>query len=109
MLVEKKDVEPVPGLPDQRNDPPRVSTLRHEVGNDWSVPLSINGKPASYLFDTGAWISVMSEAEANRLGLEIRSGSATMGDPSGNGVRFRTAVAKDLRLGGCGSAMCLSR
>jgi predicted aspartyl protease len=99
VLRERKDIEPFRGLPDQRNPPPRLSTLRHEAGNDWSVPLSINGKFASYLFDTGAWVSVMSEAEAIRLGLEIRPGSASMGDPSGNGFRFRTAVAKDVRLG----------
>ena len=95
---EKVDVEQFRGLPDQRNSSPRVSTLPHDA-DDWSVPTLINGKPATYLFDTGAWLSVMSEPEARRLGLEIRAGSGTIGDPSGKGVRFRTAVVKDLRLG----------
>lgn len=95
---EKVDVEQFRGLPDQRNSSPRVSTLPHDA-DDWSVPALINGKPATYLFDTGAWISVMSEPEARRLGLEIRAGSGTIGEPSGKGVRVRTAVVKDLRLG----------
>lgn len=96
---EKADVEQFRGLPDQRNGPLRVSTLRHDAGDDWSVPVSINGKPARYLLDSGAWISVISESEATRLGLDIRAGSGTLGDSSGKGARVRTAVAKDLRLG----------
>jgi predicted aspartyl protease len=95
---EKADVELLRGLPDQRNDRRRVSTLRHDA-DDWAVPVLINGKPATYLFDTGAWISTMTESEARRLGLEIRAGAGTLGDPSGKGVRVRTAVAKDVRLG----------
>jgi predicted aspartyl protease len=95
---EKDDVEQFRGLPDQRNSARRVSTLPHDA-DDWSVPAVINGKLATYLFDTGAWLSVMSEPEAKRLGLEIRAGSGTLGDPSGKGVRFRTAVVKELRLG----------
>jgi predicted aspartyl protease len=96
---EKADVEQLRGLPDQRNGPLRVSTLRHEAGDDWSVPVSINGKPATYLLDSGAWISTISESEAKRLGLEIRAGSGTLSDPSGKGVTIRTAVAKEVRLG----------
>ena len=96
---EKADVEQLRGLPDQRNGPLRVSTLRHDAGDDWSVPVSIDGKPASYLLDSGAWISVISESEAKRLGLEIRAGSGTLSDPSGKGVTVRTAVAREVRLG----------
>ena len=99
MQDEKADVEQLRGLPDQRNGPLRVSTLPHDAGDDWSVPVSINGKPASYLLDSGAWISTISESEAKRLGLEIRAGSGTLSDPSGKGVTVRTAVAKEVRLG----------
>jgi predicted aspartyl protease len=95
---EKADVEQFRGLPDQRNDRRRASTLRH-APDDWAVPVSINGKPATYLFDTGAWISLMTESEATRLGLEIRLGSGRLSDPSGKGVAIRTAVARDLRIG----------
>jgi predicted aspartyl protease len=95
---EKADVEQFRGLPDQRNSQRRVLTVRHDPG-DWSIPVSINGKSATYLLDTGAWISVMTESEATRLGLEIRAGPSVLGDPSGKGVTVRTAVARDVRLG----------
>ena len=95
---EKADLEQFRGLPDQRNDRRRVSTLRH-AADDWAVPVSINGQPATYVFDSGAWLSVMTESEATRLGLEIRQGAGTLGDPSGKGVAVRTAVARDVRIG----------
>jgi predicted aspartyl protease len=98
VLSEKADTEQFRGLPDQHNGPVRVSTLSHDP-NDWSLPVSIDGKPASYLFDSGAWISVMSDAEAMRLGLAIRAGSGTIGDSSGTGFHARTAVAREVRLG----------
>jgi predicted aspartyl protease len=43
-------------------------------GNDFAVPVLINGRRATYLLDTGAWMSVMTEAEAKRLGLTILEG-----------------------------------
>jgi hypothetical protein len=98
VLSEKADIEQFRGLPDQHNGPVRVLTLSHDA-DDWSLPVSIDGKPASYLFDSGAWISIMSDAEAMRLGLVIRAGSGTIGDSSGTGFRARTAVARDVRLG----------
>ena len=87
------------GLPDQINGPRQPSTLRHESANDFNAPILIDGKPAAYLLDTGAWISVMSAAEAKRLGLTIRKGVGRMSDPSGKGVAIRTAVARELSIG----------
>jgi predicted aspartyl protease len=98
VLSEKSDIEQFRGLPDQHNGPVRVLTLSHDA-DDWSLPVSIDGKSASYLFDSGAWISVMSDAEAMRLGLTIRAGSGRIGDSSGTGFRARTAVAREIRLG----------
>lgn len=69
--------------------------------DDGRVPLLINGKPASYLFDSGANLSVLSESEALRLGMEIqqfRSDEASR-DINGNRVPFRITVAKTLALG----------
>jgi len=96
---ERADVEQFRGLPDQINGPRRGSTLPHDAGDDFSVPFLINGKSATYLLDTGAWVSVMTELEAARLGLAIRAGTGTLGDPSGKGVKVRTAVAKEVTLG----------
>ena len=96
---EKKDVEQFRGLPDQINGPVRASKLTHDGADDFSAPLSIAGKPAHYLLDTGAWMSVLTEKEAKRLGLEMRAGSGVLGDASGKGVRIRTAVADELTVG----------
>lgn len=68
---------------------------------DGKVPVVINGRPAAYLFDSGANLSVLTESEAVRLGMEIqqfRSDDAK--DINGNKVSFRIAVAKSLALGG---------
>lgn len=96
---EKADVEQFRGLPDQRNGERRPTTLAHDPGDDWSVPITINGKPAKYLLDTGAWISVMTESEARRLGLTIRPGSGSLSEASGKGVTVRTAVVRNVVIG----------
>lgn len=97
---EKVDIEQFRGLPDQINGRRRRATLSHGEANDFSAPLSINGLPATYLLDTGAWLSVMTEAEARRLGMTIRAGTGVLSETSGKGVSIRTAVAKDVVLGG---------
>lgn len=95
---ERADVEQFRGLPDQINSPKRSVSLRHDAG-DFAVPVTINGKAATYLLDTGAWISAISAPEAVRLGLAIRTGSGSIGDASGKGVKVRTAVAKEIAIG----------
>lgn len=97
---EKADVEQFRGLPDQVNGPPGHAVLLHGDSSDFSAPLTINGLPATYLMDTGAWLSVMTEAEARRLGMTIRAESGRLGESSGRGVTIRTAVARDVTLGG---------
>jgi predicted aspartyl protease len=97
---ERGDMEQFRGLPDQINGPRVRATLPHGESNDFSAPLSINGLPATYLLDTGAWLSVMTETDARRFGMTIREGTGVLGDSSGKGVKIRTAVARDLVLGG---------
>jgi predicted aspartyl protease len=94
---EKADVEQFRGLPDQINGRRRRFTLRH--GPDFAAPLLINGQRSTYLLDTGAWISVMTIAEAKRLGLTIQAGGGVLGESSGKGVNVRMAVAKTLSVG----------
>jgi len=86
------------GLPDQTLVNAKASAVHHESGSIF-LPLSIDGKAATYFFDTGAWLSAMSESEAKRLGLNMRDTSATLGNSSGTSVGFRTAVARDLVVG----------
>jgi predicted aspartyl protease len=99
LRIERADVEQFRGLPDQINGRVHPSKLRHGPGNDFNVPVLINGRRATYLLDTGAWISVMTIAEAKRLGLTIREGTGLMSESSGKGVNVRTAIAKTLSLG----------
>ena len=86
------------GLPNQILEKTGPSTLKHERGSIF-IPLSIDGRPATYFFDTGAWVSCMSESEAKRLGLTLRETSGTLGQSSGSHVGFRTAVAQDVIVG----------
>jgi hypothetical protein len=44
--------------------------------------------------DTGAWVSVITQQAAERLGLEFRRGSGVIGESSGKRVTTKTAVAK---------------
>jgi predicted aspartyl protease len=86
------------GLPNQILESTRPSMLNHEPGSIF-IPISIEGNSATYFFDTGAWISCMSESEAKKLRLKIRNASGTLAQSAGSHVAFRTAVAKDVVVG----------
>ena len=64
------------GLPNQTVETTGPSKLTHEPDSIF-IHLSINGSPASFFFDTGAWISSISESEAKRLRLTIRNSAGT--------------------------------
>jgi hypothetical protein len=95
---ELRDADPFRGLPDQINGLRRTSVLKHEGG--FSVPLSVNGKECTFLLDSEAWVSIVSQQMAERVGFEFRGGGGVIGDASGKGVATRTAVAKELVPGG---------
>jgi predicted aspartyl protease len=97
---ERQDIEQFRGLPNQIAGPMRHSILPHEEAGDFAIPLSVNGGKAVYLLDTGAWISVMRESDAKRFGLRINGDAGRIGDASGSGVSIRTAVAKEVTIGG---------
>ena len=86
------------GLPDQSTGKPRRSTLPHKPGKTF-IPISINRSPATYFFDTGAWMNCMSESEAKRLGLTIHEADGSLGTGTGVKVGFRTVVAPDVTVG----------
>lgn len=86
------------GLPNQTVETTGPSKLTHEPESIF-IHLSIDGSPASFFFDTGAWISSISESEAKRLRLTIRNSAGTLGQMAGAQVAFRTAVAQDVILG----------
>jgi hypothetical protein len=81
--------------------PDQKIALRHSTVElkDGGLPLSIRGVQATYWFDTGAELSVMSEAEAKRFGLSIRKVQVKVGDVNGTQVDTRIAVADELSIG----------
>jgi Aspartyl protease len=67
---------------------------------DGKLPLLINGKKASYFFDTGANLSTVSESEAARFAMDVQEAKGGVsGDVHGRMVSYRIAVAKSLSLG----------
>jgi predicted aspartyl protease len=66
---------------------------------DGGLPFSINGVQATYWFDTGAELSVLTESEAQRFGLRIQPAPIKVGDVSGTQVNTRIAVAEELSIG----------
>ena len=66
---------------------------------DGGLPFSIKGTHATYWFDTGAELSVLTESEAKRLGLRVRPTSAQVADVNGTRVNTQIAVADELSFG----------
>jgi hypothetical protein len=71
---------------------------RMKAGNLF-VPVSIGGHAGSYIVDTGADFSLMSESEARRLGLAIHEGGASVADITGRTMGARTTVVDELQVG----------
>ena len=65
------------------------------------LPVLINARKASYFFDTGANLSVLTESEAAQFGMEVQAVTADQvsTDISGAKVSFRVALAKRVSLG----------
>lgn len=65
-----------------------------------SIPLLVNGTKADWILDTGANLSIVSESEAKRLGLDVRN-SSVHGSSGHTGKQFSTrpAVASEIRVG----------
>ncbi|HKO20178.1 MAG TPA: aspartyl protease family protein [Acidobacteriaceae bacterium] len=78
-----------------------VSRRDSRVNCSDGLSLTINGKQVSYGFDTGANLSLMGEADAKLLGLDVRHLDTKLSESSGTPVSgFSLAVAKDVVLGG---------
>jgi predicted aspartyl protease len=86
--------------PDQSVARRQRSTIPYRMkGGNLFVPVSIRGHPASYIVDTGADFSLMSESEARRLGLAIHEGGASVTDITGGTMGVRTTVVDQLQVG----------
>ncbi len=63
------------------------------------VPVEINGQKESFIFDTGANLSTIIESHAQKLGLQIIDVGFDVGSITGNTVKARIGVAKQLNIG----------
>ena len=82
-------------FPDQQVPRRRSATLELHDG----LPVSIHDVRATYWFDTGAELSVLSESEARRFGLRVQAVSTKMGVSTGAQIDFRVAVADEVSIG----------
>jgi clan AA aspartic protease (TIGR02281 family) len=87
------------GRPDQVNGRRQRAVLRHDAG-EFTIPVSVDGKVDDYVFDTGAWHSVMTAGRAARLGLKIEATRREVTGSSGQSTGFRTAIATRVDIGG---------
>jgi predicted aspartyl protease len=78
---------------------PASVTIEIVDGNPF-LPVTINNSAASYAFDNGSSMSMMSESEAKRLGLAVQSTGSTMYTMTGANIPMRIAVVNDLAIGG---------
>lgn len=95
---EQKELAGFTALPDQMLVKSAPSSLRHDADSIF-IPLAVNGVSSEWFFDTGASVSVVSESEARRLGMTVKSTTGTMGTTT-SAVPMRTAVAKNVTIGG---------
>lgn len=86
--------------PEQSVTERKYSSIRYRrVDGNVFVPLSVDGKSADYILDTGANFSTISESEARRLGLTTHESAVQGTVATGAHVAFRTAVAGQLTVG----------
>jgi predicted aspartyl protease len=75
------------------------NVFRCDVTDGVHIPLSVNGKSMTWLLDTGANITMVSEAEARMADVVIMDSSAEAGDLAGGSARIRTARIDRLMIG----------
>jgi hypothetical protein len=63
------------------------------------LPLTVNGTSVHWLVDTGANFSMISDAEAARLGLVIRESDGRAADLAGGSIAVRIAIAPRVVIG----------
>lgn len=87
--------------PEQSVTTRRYSRASYRISDgNLFLPVVVNGKSSTYMLDSGADVSAISESEAKRLGLNVRDIGAKGQDVTGGDVAFRLAVADQLTIGG---------
>jgi predicted aspartyl protease len=85
-------------LPDQSVTQSKASKVPlHTWGEDLAIPLTINGRSATYAFDTGNFAVSVSLSEAKRIGLRIYD---TGPNAKVNGLSIEVGLAEHFDVGG---------
>jgi predicted aspartyl protease len=87
------------GAPTQTVEFSKAATVKARLLGSWIVPVSVNGKDADWILDTGANLSLVTESEAARIGLTILPESAIASGSTGKRNRVRVAIGTDVRFG----------
>lgn len=64
-----------------------------------TIPVEVNGQPDHFIFDTGANLSTITESQAAKLKLDIVDASVDIGSITGNDVKAKLGVARELTIG----------
>ncbi len=80
------------------NAPSTLQSVHDKPG--WiEIPVEANGKNESWVLDTGANTSVITESTSRRIGLRLLEGSAQTTDYNGTPVSFRIGILSELKIG----------
>jgi len=102
-LTDRGIASDLPFVSALRDVPPQSVEARHGAvlhPEDGAIPVTIDGTPKRYVFDSGADFSVLMESEARELGLEIRPTGGTVGSSTDLRVESAVAVADRVEVGG---------
>jgi hypothetical protein len=87
--------------PDQSVTARAYAKLRYSKKHDsLEIPLTVNGKAADFILDTGASLSVISESRARALGITIHDDAFGMSDITGKRLACHAGTASELAAGG---------
>lgn len=75
-----------------------VAASRNAIGLI-EIPVDAGGRKESWVLDTGAGTSVVTETTARRIGIQLLEGTAHTGDVSGLPVSYRIGILPQLKIG----------
>lgn len=86
-------------VPPQRTVFKGDSVIQGEKKIGFTIPVEIGGKTESMIFDTGANLSTVTETLARKLNLQIIEVQFDVTSITGEKIKARAGVAKELKLG----------
>jgi aspartyl protease family protein len=77
----------------------REIVLSAGLGGHFTSSGAINGKPVQFMVDTGATLVALSQSEAERIGLDFRSGQRGMTQTANGAIPVHLVTLSALRVG----------